>query len=173
MRFFLLMLLYGVLAVVIESTWLANLPTQSLRFDFIIVAIAALSFSVEWQRALPVVITYGVLVDILSAAPFGMSIFCYVIIYLVFRMIVSKISFQAGPALLFWVAVASLMEKLLSIFVSVVSNSNIAMVRAILRAMPAQVLLDSVLGLGMVPFLDWYRELSWEKITRPKGLVMK
>ena len=81
MSFFLLMALYGILAIVLESTWLSNLPNSMLRFDFIIVAVAALSFYREAWRAIPVIVFFGVITDVASGGPFGMSILSYLIIY--------------------------------------------------------------------------------------------
>ncbi len=173
MRFFLLMCFFGVFSVVVSSTWFADFPSESLRIDFIVVAVAALAFSFEWKQALPVVILFGVLMDASSAAPFGMSVFSYVIIYVFLRAIISKISFQAGPALLFWVAIVSLLDKALSSLVLAASFGDLSVPRIILRLAPAQALIDAVVGLALVPFVVWYSSLSWEKITRPKGLVMK
>jgi len=166
------MALFGVAAVVLESTWLAHFPTQSLRLDLIVVSVAALAFSFEWRQALPVVILYGVIMDVASGAPFGMSIFSYVIIYGFLRTIIAKISFQAGPALLFWVAIVSLLDKALCSLV-LAAMGDLAVPRIIVKLAPAQALLDAVVGLALVPFLAWYWDLSWEKITRPRGLVMK
>ena len=173
MRFFLLMAVFGLAAVVLECTLLCDFPTESLRLDIVVVAVAALAFSFEWRQAFPLVILYGLLVDSASAAPFGMSLFSYAIIYGFLRLIVSKISFQTGPALLFWVAVVSLLDKALCSLVLVASTGDLSLPRIFVRLAPAQALLDAVTGLAVVPFLGWYWSLSWEKITRPRGLVMK
>lgn len=173
MRFFLMMAVFGIAAVVLESTWLAGIPTQSLRFDFTTVAVAAIAFSFEWRRALPVVIFYGFLMDAASAVPFGMTVFSYLVIYGFLRTIIAKISFQAGPALLFWVAIISLLDKALQSLVFIATTGDMTLPRLMVRIAPAQALLDAVVGLGIVPFLAWYADVSWEKITRPKGLVMR
>lgn len=164
---------FGIFAVTLESTWLAGIPTESLRFDFIVIAVAALAFSFEWQQALTVIIFYGVLMDVSSGAPFGMSIFSYIIIYGFLRAIVAKISFQVGPALLFWVAIISLLDKLLSSVVLMAAFGNLAVPSVMFRTAPSQALFNAVVSLLLVPFLRWYWDLSWEKITRPKGLVMR
>ncbi|MFH0799693.1 MAG: hypothetical protein V2A66_05885 [Pseudomonadota bacterium] len=173
MRFFLLMAAFGLLAVALESTMLAGVPTDGLRFDMIVVSVAAISFSFEWKQALPVIVLYGALTDAASGNLFGVSIFSFLIIYAFIRTIISKISFQVGPALLFWVGIVSLMDKALRIFVLMAVSGDTALARVIIRHAPAQILLDAVVGLGVVPLLCWYWDLSWKKITRPKGLVMK
>lgn len=173
MRFFILMAVFGVIAIVLETTWLSGFPADSLRFDFIIIAVAALSFNLEWRKALPVIVFYGIIMDLASSAPFGMSIFSYVIIYILVRAIVAQISFQAGLALLFWVCIVSLADKVLCSLVVSVANGDLAVLRIMLKRAPMQAIFDSVVALGLVPFLLWYWDLSWEKITRPKGLVLK
>jgi len=173
MRFFLLMTFFGLVADVLECTLLSGFPTESLRPDLVVVAVAALAFSFEWRQALPLVVLYGAMMDSASGAPFGMSVFSYSLIYAFLRLIISKISFQAGPALLFWVGVVSLMDKALCSLVLIAGTGSFSVARIFLRLAPAQALLDAVTGLAVVPFLGWYWDLSWEKITRPKGLVMK
>ncbi len=173
MSFFLLMAFYGILAIVLETTWLANIPTDMLRFDFMIIAVAALSFYKEAWRAIPVVIFFGVITDVTSGGPFGMSILSYLIIYGCVRMVLAKISFQAGAALIFWIAMVSVLDKLISALFMMAVTGHLAFAEVILRAAPAQAILDAAVAIFLVPFIKWYWDLSWEKITRPKGLVMK
>ncbi|MBT3182794.1 MAG: rod shape-determining protein MreD [Deltaproteobacteria bacterium] len=173
MSFFLLMALYGILAIVLESTWLSNLPTSMLRFDFIIVAVAALSFYREAWRAIPVIVFFGVITDVASGGPFGMSILSYLIIYGCVRMVLAKISFQAGAALIFWIAMISVLDKLVSAVFMMAVTGRIVFAEVIIQAAPAQAILDAAIAIFLIPFIKWYWDLSWEKITRPKGLVMK
>ena len=102
-----------------------------------------------------------------------MAIFSYLTIYLFIRTIISKISFQAGLALLFWVGVVSLLDKLFCSVVMFVSTGKMTVPDIIFHRAIPQAILDSMVALPLVPFLKWYWDLSWEKITRPKGLVLK
>lgn len=173
MRFFLLMIFWGFVSLLLESTWFSDFPTEVVHFDLVVVTVAAVSFYFEWQRALPIVISYGLLVDVYSHAPFGMAIFSFLIIYFFIRAIISKISFQSGVALLFWVGVVSLLDKLSCSIVVFVSTGKMTVPNIILHRAIPQAILDSVVALPLIPFLKWYWDLSWEKITRPKGLVLK
>ena len=74
MCFFLLMAAYGVSAVVLETTLLAGWPVDVLRVDLVLPAVAAISFYRERRQALPVLVLYGVLMDVASSAPFGTAI---------------------------------------------------------------------------------------------------
>lgn len=167
------MAIFGLLAILIETTWLANWPMDSLHLDLVIVAVAAVSFSFEWRQALPIIVFYGLLMDMTSSGPWGMSIFSYVIIYGFVRAVISKISFQTGPALLFWVFVVSFLDKILCVIVLMAATGELAIPRIIMRDALPQAVLDAVVGLMLVPFLNWYSALTWEKITRPKGIVLK
>ncbi len=170
MRFFLLMAVYGLAATVIETTLLAGWPAQMLRFDFIVPAVAAVSFYKERREAVPVIVFYGILMDVASGAPFGMSILSYLVIYSFVRAIIAKISFQEGIALLFWVAILSLFDKLVCAIVMLVSAGNMKVPGIIIERAPAQALLDAAVGLFIIPLLVRYWNLSWEKIRKPKGL---
>jgi len=172
-RFFILMAIYGVAAVVLSTTFLAGWPTGMLRFDFIIPAVAVVSFYKDKAQALPIIVFYGMIMDTASAAPFGMSILSYVTIYLFVRAIVSKISFQEGLALLFWVAIISVIDKLVCALVLFVSTGSFYVPRIILEIAPAQALIDAAVGLLVVPFITRYWDLTWDRIRQPRGLVLK
>ena len=173
MPFFVLMAVYGVFAIVLESTWLSNLPVEMIRFDLIIIAVAALSFYKDAWKAVPTIIFFGVISDVASGVPFGISIISYLIIYGIIRMMISKISFQAGIALIFWVGVISLVDKLISSVFLLAVYGKLVVPEIIIKTAPAQALLDAAMAILLMPFIKWYWDLSWEKITRPKGLVMK
>lgn len=173
MRFFILMAIYGIVSIVLTTTLFAHLPAQMLRFDFIICAVAAISFYQERRHAVPVLILYGMLMDVASSAPFGMSILSYLIVYVFVRAIISKISFQEGVAQLFWIAIISLVDKSICALVMLVSTGDFKISSIIIERAPAQALLDAAIGLFMVPMLQWYWDLSWEKLRQPKGLELR
>lgn len=173
MSFFLQMAVFGIAAVVLETTLLADFPAASLRFDFMIVSVAAVAFAFEWRRGLPIVIFYGLIVDAASAGPFGMSVFSYLIVYAFIRTIIANISFQAGLGLLFWVAIVSLVDKAMCLLVLAASTGDMTIPRIIISRAPAQALLDAAVGMALVPLLRWYWGITWEKLTKPNGLVLK
>ncbi|MFH1829774.1 MAG: rod shape-determining protein MreD [Pseudomonadota bacterium] len=173
MRFFVLMAIYGVVAIVLETTVLAGFPTEMLRFDLMLPAVAALSFYKGRAQAIPVIIFFGLLMDVASAAPFGMTVLSYLFIYFFMRLIIAKISFQEGIGLLFWVAIISLMDKAVCIMVLTASTGKLKMAGILVERAPAQALLDAAVGLLLVPLLVRYWDLSWQKLREPKGLVLK
>lgn len=167
------MALYGILAIVVSTTVLAGFPAQMLRFDFIIPAVAALSFYKERRHAVPLIIFYGIIMDVASGAPFGMSVLSYLIVYAFIRAIIAKISFQEGLALLFWVAIISFLDKLVCMLVMMVSTGNLTIPRIIIERAPMQALLDSVAGMILIPVITRYWNLTWEKIRGRGGLEWK
>jgi rod shape-determining protein MreD len=173
MRFFILMAIYGIAAVVLETTVLAGWPTEMLNFDLVLPAVAALSFYKEKREAIPVIIFFGMLMDAASAAPFGMTVISYLTIFIFMRMIISKISFQEGIGLLFWVAIVSLIDKAVSLIILFAKTGDVNFFGIILERAPAQALLDAAVALLIVPLLVRYWGLSWQKIREPKGLVLK
>lgn len=173
MTYFILMAFYGLLALVLESTWLAGLPVETIRFDFVLVAVAALSFYQEPLRAVSLIIFFGIMSDIVSGVPFAVSTISYLVIYGGIRLLISKISFQGGMALVFWMGIISIEDKLVSMLLLMALTGTADYPSVMITSMPAQAVLDAALALVMIPFLRWYWELSWEKITKPKGLVLK
>ena len=173
MRFVLLITVFGIVAVSFETTWFSSLVSSSLSLDFALVCVAAIAFTLEWKQGAPGVVALGLLMDVGSFAPFGMSVFSYLLIYGFIRTIISKISFQSGPALIVWVAFMSMMDKAICAFILLASSGQTELPHLFLRAAPAQALIDAVVALAAVPFLHWYWDLSWEKMTRPRGIVVQ
>ena len=75
MRRFWLFLVYGIVAVVLESTLFSNFPASTVHFDLILMAVISLALLEEQRGAIPTVVVLGMLVDIASAAPFGLAVF--------------------------------------------------------------------------------------------------
>lgn len=173
MGFFLLMAAYGVVAVVLMTTWLAGWPAEMLRFDLILPAVAALSLHVERRQAVPVIVFFGLIMDVSSGAPFGMSILSYVLVYCFIRAIIAKISFHEGVALLFWVSIMSLADKCICALVMLASTGSLTIPTIIAERAPAQALLDAAVGLLLIPALQWYWSLTWDKLHKPRGLQLR
>ncbi len=172
MRLFGLYIAYGVCALVLQTTWLHGLPAANYQFDFLLLAVVYLGFSQEWRTALPIVIVFGVLYDVASAGPLGMALTSYLAIYTMLRMIIAKITYQTIVSRFAWVAIASLADKGVCAALIFVWGSRADIAELFLARAPVQALIDSTTGLLLIPFLAWYSELSWEKMFRPKGLVL-
>ncbi len=173
MGFLLLNVIYALLGITLQTTWLFGVPTHFIQFDFIIIAVAGISFYQYWQRAIPVLVVLGILNDSAMGLPFGLSIMSYVIIYFCIRAIIAKISLQVGLGLLFWVGVISVLDKMMIAISYLLMDGHMLTANIIFKRMPMQAVLDALLAIALLPLLKKYWQLSWEKITRPKGIVLK
>ena len=173
MRFFILYLIYGVVALALQSTWLANFPTESVRVDLLLIAVVYLSFSVRALNALPIIFLFGGMRDVISLAPFGLSIFSYVAIYMLMRLLMKHIAFQVGFGRFFWVAMLSAADKTICALLLYLWSGNHFLMTIWSQDLLAQACLDALLSLIAMPVLAWYGALQWSEITKPKGLVMK
>jgi len=172
MRLFGLYIAYGVCALVLETTWLHDLPAANYQFDFLLIAVVYLGFSQEWRVALPIVIVFGLLYDVASAGPIGMALTSYIAVYIMLRMIIAKITYQTLVSRFAWVAIASLVDKCVCAALIFLWGSRFDIAELFLARAPVQALIDSTTGLVLIPFIAWYSDLSWEKLFRPKGLVL-
>ena len=173
MRRFWLFTIYGVVAIALESTILSNVPTSTIHVDLILMAVIALALAEDESGAILCVVMLGVLLDLSSSAPFGMAIFTLLVVFGFIRLIVAKISIEVWVARFIWVGLASLLCKAVTIVFALVWSGNITMVEALLRLSVPQALFDGAVGLFMIPLVMKYDGLTWEKLFKPKGLVLK
>lgn len=173
MRRIWLFLVYGVTAVVIESTWLSDFPTALIHFDLILMAVIAVALAEDQHGAIASVVILGALLDATSIAPFGLAIFSSLVVYGFIRMIVAKISVEIWVARFVWVGLASLLNKMITALLIFVWSGNLTFVEVAAKIAGPQAIFDAAVGLFMIPLLRRYDSLTWEKLFRPKGLVLK
>ena len=173
MRLFILYIIYGIMAIVLESTWFSGVPTARYQFDFLLIAVVYLGFSQEWRTAVPIIIIYGFLYDATSAGPFGTAVCSYLAIYASLRLIIPRIAYQSPVSRFVWVAIASAMDKVITALLIFMWGYPTSIAELVLTRTPLQALLDAGIGLVLIPVLGWYTELRWSTLFRPKGLVMR
>jgi len=166
-------ILYGIIAVVLESTLLSDIPSSNIHFDFILYAIISLALLEDQRGVIFIVFALGILMDTVSSAPFGLAVFSYLIIYGFIRMIVSRILIEAWIARFVWVGVASLLEKLIVGTLLFISYGSSPVIDYLLITAPFQAGFDALLGLILVPFLIKYSDITWDKIFKPKKTYFK
>lgn len=168
-----LFLVYGIIAVAIESTWLSDFPTALIHFDLILMAVIAIALAEDQHGAIASVVILGALLDAVSIAPFGLAIFSSLVVYGFIRMIVAKISVEIWVARFVWVGLASLINKAITALLIFVWSGNLTFVGVAAKIAGPQAVFDAAVGLFMIPLLIKYDQLTWEKLFRPKGLVLK
>lgn len=173
MRFFFLYFFYGVISLVLQETFFASFPFQTVRFDFLFMAVMTLAFTTETKRALPLILFFGALTDAVSVAPFGMSILSYSAVYFMMRGIIAQISFHAGFGRFVWGALMSLVDKVVCAFLLLLWTQKFSLFLIWITESFSQALCDATLALFFVPFLTWYSDVSLEKLTKTRKLIMK
>jgi rod shape-determining protein MreD len=173
MRRFWLFAVYGIVAVTLESTLFASLPSQVVRFDLILLAVIALALAEDQRGVIASVVMLGLFVDVSSSAPFGLATFSLLMIYGFIRMIIAKISIEIWFARFVWVALASLLYKVVTGILTLAWLGNLSVARVLIRSSLPQAAFDGLVGLVLIPLIMKYDGLTWEKIFKPKGLILK
>jgi len=173
MKRFWLFAVYGIIAVTLESTLFAFFPTQMVKFDFILLAIIALALAEDQRGVIPSVVLLGLFVDVSSSAPFGLATFSLLVIFGFIRMIISKISIEIWFARFVWIGIASLLYKVITGLLTLAWLGNTSVVQVLIRFSLPQAVFDGFIGLFLIPLIMKYDDLTWEKIFKPKGLVLK
>jgi rod shape-determining protein MreD len=173
MRLFILYIIYGIIAVVLESTWLSGIPTAKYQFDFLLIAVAYLGFSQEWRHAVPIIVIFGILYDAVSSGPFGTAVSSYLLIYTLLRLVITKIAYQSLVSRFAWVAIASVVDKAVMALLLLMWGYPTSIAELVITRAPLQALFDAGVGLILIPVLAWYTELRWSTMFTPKGLVMR
>ena len=173
MRRFLLFLAYGIVVAVLESTILSSFPTRLVHFDFILFAVVALALSEDQRGVIVIVVMLGAIMDTVSSAPFGLTILSSLAIYVFIRMVFTRIMVEAWVARFIWVGVASLLDKVVTGFLLFMWYGDTPFIGVLLRLALPQALFDACVGLILVPLLRKYEGLTWDKLFRPKRLILK
>lgn len=166
-------IIWTIFWLALESTLLSDFPANYLRFDFVFLGVIALGFFEEISSGLPFILLMGVFADAVSPAPFGITIFVYLSAFLSIRFAASTIYIHSNVARFFWTAAASIIALWIkALLTSLILKNPAYLVTTLWRFVP-QTILNSVLAMAVIPFFKWYLDLTWEKIARPKGLVLK
>ncbi len=173
MRLFLLFIFYGLVTAILETTWLAGWPSSMVHFHFILYAVITLALLEEQRGKIFIVVVLGMLVDILSSGPFGLSIFAYLIVYGFIRMIISRIMVEVWVARFVWVCLASLLQKTATGVLTYIWSGDILIFKMFMKYALPQAAFDATLGLIMIPLLKKYADLSWSKLFKPKKIIVK
>jgi cell shape-determining protein MreD len=173
MRPYLLIIIWSIAWLVAETTLLKNFPGGKVHIDIIFLTIMAFGFLMEWREAIIPVIIIGFAADAVSSAPFGVFTATYIATLASIRAATSTIYLQSHIARFVWVAVASTLAiGLKAGIISLIYKNHVFMIMALWSFIP-QSIFNAVLGLVVIPIFREYLNLTWEKIARPTGLVLR
>lgn len=173
MREYLLFFVFALLSVLLESTLLSHIPSESVRFDLVFLAAVFAGIKYDVRKGFGIVLLLGLLNDTFTGAPFGTSAVSYMVVFLCIRVVVANIFLHSSLSRLFWVVVFSLLNQAVGMLVVLLVIGRPVYFYAVLLWVIPQALFNGLLGMITLPLLDRYSELKLEKITRPKGLVLK
>jgi cell shape-determining protein MreD len=164
---------YGLASVVIESTVFSNFPAALVHLDLILFAVVALALAEDQRGVIFIIIMLGALMDIVSSAPFGLTIMSSLAVYGFIRLVFTRIMVEAWVARFIWVGVASVLDKVITGILLFIWYGDTPILKVLAIAALPQAFFDACLGLLIVPPLRKYGDLTLEKIFRPKKLVFK
>ncbi|MBI4211108.1 MAG: rod shape-determining protein MreD [Deltaproteobacteria bacterium] len=171
MRRYLFYFFYGAFALALQSVWLQGMLYFPFRCDLHFVAIAAVTLSEDSRIGVPLIILLGLLADSVSVQPFGVSIFSYLLVYFLIRLIIGQISYEVGLGRFFWIGAISLFGKAANGFVLSLAQGQPRFFWDFLASQGLQILVDATLGFFLVPWLTKYSTVSMKDVLKPKGLV--
>ena len=173
MKSYLLTTCWVLFWLAIGSTVLSEFPGKNLTIDVIFLTVLTIGFTMEWGEGSTHIAIIGLICDTISPAPFGVITLVYFLAFTSIRMATSTIYVQSKISQLTWTMVASsltIWAKAITL-TFIFKNENFLHI-AIWNFIP-QSILNAFLGIIFIPFFNWYQSISWEKIFRPKGLVLK
>lgn len=156
-----------------ESTVLSSFPSTNVRLDMAFLSVAAVGFLFEFANGLFFVLLAGVFTDAVSGAPFGTFTAVYTAAFSLIRFATSSIYVHSVVSRFIWITIVSafaLWTKAL-LLALILKNAN-SFIFTLWNFIP-QSIFNGVIGIFVVPFFNWYITLSWQKLFKPKGLVIK
>jgi cell shape-determining protein MreD len=173
MRSSALTIIWTLFWIVAESTLLRSFPSETIRLDVLFLSVLAIGFKHEWHEGLTSVLLIGLICDAVSPAPFGIASAAYAAAFFAVRAAGAAVYLRSVTARLVWTCAASAFYLWLKAGALTLVFGNPFFVKyALLRFVP-QSLFNALAGLMFIPMFWWFTGLTWEKIVRPKGLVLR
>ena len=146
-------IIYGLIAIILESTILNGFPFGRLySIDLIFMGVAAVAFDDSVSYRWWLLFILGAFKDIASSIPWGVSIFSFIVVVFLYRLISKSISSQTGIGRIFWTAILSLSCKfIISGIIYLYGMPNNAL--AILKHAPLQAIGDGIASLLFVALI--------------------
>lgn len=173
MKFIILTILWTISWLILGTTVLRLFPTDNIRLDMTFLAVVSIGFNAEWHKGIAPVALVGLISDAVSPAPFGILTTVYLVSFAAIRIATSIIYLHSMIARIVWISATSMLAIWLKSCLFALAYKNAGFLALSLAGFIPQTILNTVIGLAVVPFFNWYANLSWEKIFKPKGLVFK
>lgn len=166
-------ILWTIFWLAMESTILSSLPTKATRLDMVFLAVIAIGFSAELHEGIAPVMLIGIISDAISPAPFGIMTATYLTAFALIRFASATIYLNSVLARFVWTTIASAAAIFIKALLVLLVYKNPAFITLATWRVAPQALFNGLVGIAVIPLFGWYLNLTWEKLTRPKGLVLK
>lgn len=173
MNIYLLFAFYGLIAAVLNGTLLSSFPSESLRLQLHFLGVVYAGVTYEWRQGLPIVLILGLFSTAYGSAPFITDVVAFMAVYFLIRLVVGNIFLNSVLGKVTWVIVFSLICQGIELAIILLLKKTTVYFHFAKWWIVPQALVNSMLGIALLPFFSWYTGLSWQGLRRPKGLVLK
>lgn len=169
MKAFFPFFIFGLIAVVLQSTWFSF---GEVHLNFLLPAVVFLGFYGELKTGLGLALWFGWLLDSASFAPFGVFLWIYTLLFLSIHFFVSR---WVSPSLLnrfSWLLAFSVAERLALMLLTPLFSPWVVSIERVFYFV-LQTFLDAGLGLLLFPLFRQLSSIDTMVLFRPKGLTVK
>lgn len=166
-------IIWTLLWLALQSTLLNGFPLGFMRIDLVMMAVIAIAFTQETRDGLAPVMVIGMISDAVSSAPFGILTSVYTVAYFSIRFATSAIYLNSPSARFFWSMTATAIALWTKAGLTALIFKNAHFITMNLWIFAPQSFFNGLIGMFFIPFYSWYLDITWERIMRPKGLVLR
>ncbi|MFH1654085.1 MAG: hypothetical protein ABIE74_08505 [Pseudomonadota bacterium] len=150
MRSFLFFALYGLIATALQNTWLSGDFFFGVHINLLLPVVLFAGLNMQWSRAIPILIFLGLLTDLSTHSPLGISSFTYCIIYSFITLMSSFITIDTFVSRFVWLAVVSFMDKFFRGLFLYLLRGDEKWFAFVFKNAPFQAIADALLGVFIV-----------------------
>ena len=173
MKLFIFYFLYGVIAIALQSTWLAHFPSNWVRIDFVTLAVLFLAIHSEQNNHWFYIVLLALLSDVASYVPFGTGLIIYPTTFLIIRWFLRRVALQNYLSQFVWVFVFSVLHQLCSnVLIQVFLGYNYFSLQGTIQLL-GQALWNSGCGFLLFPLLRKMHHTSVQDWFKPKGITLR
>lgn len=157
MLYYILFTTYGLIAVALQCTWFSGAIFSDVHLNLILPFVLFAGVNLNLKQALPILILYGLLSDLSTSSPAGLTSASFVVVYEIVRFISAVISIESTLAKLFWLIIISMINLFISNFFMFVFTGNFEWIRIFMGHFLTQAVLDGFTGFFII---DLFRYMS-------------
>lgn len=166
MRLWIVFILYAVLVIALKSAW--RLPG-----DWLLIAVIYLGFYEDRRTGFPLTLFLGFLLDVVSAGPLGLSMVSFSAVYGMICFFRRKILIESGTSRFLWVFLFAFTGGLISLLFLDYARRSVDYLKIFFPGLLLASFGNGILGIFLLPFFKWYRNLGWRHFFRSRDVLLK